>query len=83
MQELTYAGPLDAELDEAGTTVDKLNLSTREKNAPRTAYTPGSQAWRAASSPSGRRGYGSRQEREMVVGSAKKLKLMRDMYHSS
>ena len=53
------------------------------RTAPRTAYTPDSQASRAASSPGGRRDYGSRQEREMVVGSAKKLELMRDMYHSS
>lgn len=30
----TYAGPLDAELDEAGATAAKLNLSTREKNCP-------------------------------------------------
>ena len=60
------------------------NFSTRErKKIPRTAYTPGSQAWRAASSPGGRRQHGGRKKREMVVGDAKKLKLMRDMYHSS
>ena len=58
-------------------------MTAQKKTIPRTAYTPDSQASHVASSPGGRREREGRQEREMVVGDAKKLKLMRDMYHGS